>query len=276
VLDGGSTDGSVEILRRYEPWLAYWASGRDGGQVQAINAGLARASGHWRTWLNSDDFYVPGALIRPGAAAGATSWLVGKTGYVDEDSRRIGDFPVSYRAATIAGPAGPAWIDTLCARASVTALPQQSSFWTGAAQAEVGLLDESFEYAFEHDYWVRLSYAGFVPTLVQDELTLYRRHRDQKTQPRTRAASYREEVRITENWLSRCPPEHVAAVVAYRQTTARRARKEHVRYLAGLIFRPLVRLRRADRCRTHTVVHGTQASRVASSLRRDHDDEADP
>ena len=246
VLDGGSSDESVEILRRYEQWLAYSTSERDGGQVQAINAGLTRASGHWRSWLNSDDVYLPGALIRVGSASGA-SWIVGNTVYINEDSRRIGRFPLSYRSASVVGADGPAWIDALCARASVTALPQQSTFWTEAAQAEVGMLDESLEYAFEHDYWVRLLYLGFSPTVVSDELTLYRVHKDQKTQARTRAASYREEARITETWLSRCPPEHLTAVTAYRRATIRLARKADAHYLAGLIARPLRRLRRPRR-----------------------------
>ena len=56
VLDGGSRDESVEVIRRYEPWLSYWTSGKDGGQSDAINRGLRRATGEWVGWQNSDDF----------------------------------------------------------------------------------------------------------------------------------------------------------------------------------------------------------------------------
>ena len=203
VQDGGSSDDSVAILKRYEPWLAHWSSGPDGGQVRAINAGLARATGHWRGWLNSDDVYLPGALIAVGSMPEACSWVVGQTLYIDSASRPVGRFPLSYREATIVGSAGPEWIDALCARASVTALPQQSTFWTAEAQMEAGPLDETLEYTFDHEFWVRLASKGFSPTLVDEEFTLYRQHEAQKTRPWTRAASYREEARLTAAWRDR-------------------------------------------------------------------------
>jgi glycosyltransferase involved in cell wall biosynthesis len=62
VIDGGSTDNSAEIIRRYEPWLAYWISEKDGGQADAINNGLARSSGEIFQFINSDDFLDHGAL----------------------------------------------------------------------------------------------------------------------------------------------------------------------------------------------------------------------
>lgn len=62
VIDGGSADGSVEILKEYAPWLDHWVSERDAGQSDAINKGLARATGEWFNWINSDDCLLPGAL----------------------------------------------------------------------------------------------------------------------------------------------------------------------------------------------------------------------
>ena len=64
VMDGGSTDTSVEVIRSYEPHLAYWQSQRDGGQGAAINAGMARAQGDILCWINSDDMMAPEALSR--------------------------------------------------------------------------------------------------------------------------------------------------------------------------------------------------------------------
>src|SRR5467141_2605988 len=62
VMDGGSTDGSVNIIKKYERWLAYWISENDRGQVHAINKGFSRASGVIYNWINSDDSLRPGAL----------------------------------------------------------------------------------------------------------------------------------------------------------------------------------------------------------------------
>ncbi len=243
VVDGGSTDDTVEILRRYEPWLAYWRSAPDRGQVSAINDALSRASGHWRAWLNSDDFYVQGALQQVGSAPETASWLVGLTGYVDAASRPIGQFPVSYRSTSLV--VEPAWIDVLCAKASGTALPQQSTFWSAAAHEAVGALDESLEYVFEHEYWVRLSYAGFVPVLLDRELTMYRYHAAQKTRPSTRAAAYFEEAQVTTPWLDRCPEEYRTILRAYRRLCSRGGWVERGRRLGGRLASPLLTRRRS-------------------------------
>ena len=64
VIDGGSLDGSADIIARYADKLAYWQSQRDGGQGDAINQGFSRASGHILGWLNSDDLLLPGRRSR--------------------------------------------------------------------------------------------------------------------------------------------------------------------------------------------------------------------
>lgn len=63
VMDGGSTDETVEIIKKYQPWITYWESKKDGGQSNAINKGLAKCSGEWFNWLNSDDYFLPNALF---------------------------------------------------------------------------------------------------------------------------------------------------------------------------------------------------------------------
>ena len=62
IIDGGSTDNSIEIIKKYEPWLTYWVSEKDRGQSHAINKGFEHATGEIYGWLNSDDYFLPRAL----------------------------------------------------------------------------------------------------------------------------------------------------------------------------------------------------------------------
>lgn len=80
VIDGGSTDGTLDIIKKYEPWLSYWVSEPDKGPVDAIKKGFARATGEWFNWLNSDDFLLPGALHTLARISGTVPearWIAG-------------------------------------------------------------------------------------------------------------------------------------------------------------------------------------------------------
>jgi len=148
VIDGGSTDGSVEILQRYSPQLAYWVSEPDRGEAHALNKGFARCTGDLVAWLNSDDVYLPGALSSVGAAYAANP------------------------EGIIAGPVVNHWEATgrekvIQQRLEMSAMLQFWSnewswhqpgiFFSRRALTQLGsLLDESLNYCMDYDLVLRL------------------------------------------------------------------------------------------------------------------------
>jgi len=160
IIDGGSTDGSTDVIRKYEQWLAYWVSEPDRGQAHAINKGWERAHGEILAYLNSDDLLAPGALrcvaetclAQPDAAV-----VYGDYDLTDEASRLIKRLPSrAYHRA-----------DLLPANY----IPQSSTFIRRYAVEQVGLLDESFHMTMDYEYWVRLAMAGFKMTYVPQVLS---------------------------------------------------------------------------------------------------------
>ena len=89
IMDGGSTDGSVEIIKKYSPWLSYWVSEPDSGQSDAINRGLKRASGEFATWINSDDLLSKNALVEHASRIGFApdTVYVGDCIYIDQTGK---------------------------------------------------------------------------------------------------------------------------------------------------------------------------------------------
>jgi glycosyltransferase involved in cell wall biosynthesis len=168
VLDGGSTDGSAEVLRRYEGRLAYRIE-KDAGQADAINKGLRAVTGDLVGWLNSDDLLYPGALARVAAAFAArpdAAWLHGGCEIVDEQDRPIRRWVTAYK-------------DFRCRHYTRRALlvenfvSQMTVFWRRSAMERVGLLDASLRYSFDYEYWLRLSALGD-PIYLPERLAAFR------------------------------------------------------------------------------------------------------
>lgn len=146
IVDGGSTDGSVEIIHKYADRLAWWVSEPDRGQSHAINKGLQRASGEWVAWQNSDDVYFPGAFAQ--LAEAARRWpqaelIIGDMQLIDEQDRLIRD--LRYVRPTYA---------SLLAEGMV--LANQAAFWRRGLHERIGWMDESLHYCFDFEWFLRL------------------------------------------------------------------------------------------------------------------------
>ena len=169
IIDGGSTDGSVEIIKKYEPWLAYWQSEKDAGQSQAINKGFANSTGEIMAWINSDDFYAPGAFF-PVAEAFLkenTLWVAGITHRVDQSGKIIipgKRFEESMENWYIGAP-----------------YLQPGIFWHRDLWKKSGTLDESLHYSFDYDLLMRFVQYQTFAFWLESHLANFRIHSESKT-----------------------------------------------------------------------------------------------
>jgi glycosyltransferase involved in cell wall biosynthesis len=147
VVDGGSTDESLEVIKRYAHRLAWWVSEPDRGQTDAINKGFGRARGEILAWLNSDDVYLPGTVSQAVAFLQAhpdAGMVYGDAHFIDWRGAVIGRFPA-------------AQTDYRKLRRGYVHIPQQASFFRASLWRQVGPLDPSFFFAMDYDLWVRLA-----------------------------------------------------------------------------------------------------------------------
>jgi glycosyltransferase involved in cell wall biosynthesis len=147
IVDGGSTDESVEIIRRYEDRLSWWVSEPDEGQAQAINKGLKRATGDWVAWQNSDDLYYPGVFHELARAAAKFP----KAGLIIGDVRLIDEQDIAFREMRYVTPNYKALI------AEGMVLTNQAAFWRRQANTELGLLNENLHCSFDYEWFLRLA-----------------------------------------------------------------------------------------------------------------------
>jgi cellulose synthase/poly-beta-1,6-N-acetylglucosamine synthase-like glycosyltransferase len=182
VIDGGSSDGSVQVIEDYRDQLHYWVSEPDGGQYDAINRGFSRTTGEVMAWLNSDDMYLPGSLTLVGeifARFPDVEWLT--TQYqLTWDERGSARLALHLRgmssAAALQGqylPHGP-WH-------AVGVIQQESTFWRRSAWERAGgRVDPDLHYAGDFDLWMRMAKATQLHT-VAAPIAGFRRQAAQKT-----------------------------------------------------------------------------------------------
>jgi glycosyltransferase involved in cell wall biosynthesis len=153
VVDGGSTDESVEIIRKYERWITRWVSEKDRGQSHAINKGLAVATGEVVGWLNSDDRLLPGALQ---GVARAVEWAPDAVGWVGSTRVVEPDGAVVYPRV----PPRSLTREALADWSRAGHIPQPSCLFARSALERVGPLDERYHFVMDVDLWLRLAAVG--------------------------------------------------------------------------------------------------------------------
>ena len=178
VMDGGSTDGTVEILKSYGKRLK-WVSEKDKGQTDAINKGLRKSTGEVMAYLNSDDIYLPGTLKRVGEYYGKTKadWITGDCLVIDEEGEE------SKNNWLISGY--KRFLMSLYSRTTLmvadSMLPQPSTFWSRAAWDKVGEFNDKYHYVMDYDYWLRLS-QFYKPHDLKVALSGFRAQPDSKSE----------------------------------------------------------------------------------------------
>lgn len=149
VMDGGSSDNSVDIIKQYEPIITYWQSEKDDGQSAAINAGFRRATGRFLVWLNSDDLLLPGAIINLRRMINkypSCRWFAGSVLWIDKTDRII----------RVGKQENPGRI--LHSRKLAQASP--SSFLRNDLLEQFGLLREDMHYTMDTELWYRFINGG--------------------------------------------------------------------------------------------------------------------
>lgn len=173
IVDGGSTDSSVEVIEKYRKYLAYWVSEKDRGQSHAINKGFRRSTGEVLTWLNSDDWLEPGTLhliadhVRRYPKIEA---FVGHGRIVDTTGREV-----YYKKA------GELTFERFCQWLDGGDFLQPSCFFRRSAWEHTGQLDEHTHIAFDVDYWLRMAKKGVQFQAVDALLSTSLSHAKAKT-----------------------------------------------------------------------------------------------
>ena len=147
IIDGGSIDGSVDIIRKYSNRLAFWTNEPDRGQNDAINKGLRRATGDWLAWQNSDDVYYPGAfasLARAAAAHPHAHLITGNMATIDPEDRRL--YEHHYVRPTYGA-----------IRSEGMIVASQAAFWRRGVHETIGYISESLTCAFDYEWFLRVT-----------------------------------------------------------------------------------------------------------------------
>jgi glycosyltransferase involved in cell wall biosynthesis len=170
VIDGGSTDGSIDIIRRHEKHLAYWISEKDRGPADALSKGLSRATGTILAYLNSDDLYMRDSLTTIAEAMKDPNVDVayGNMYWIDTDGKNIGE-----QRQTRFMPMGYLY--------GGATLQQPATFWKRDLYSRCGGIDASYQFAYDTDLFVRFALRGARFKYINRFVASFRIHAESKS-----------------------------------------------------------------------------------------------
>ena len=216
VVDGGSTDNSVGVIKKYADRLAYWISEKDSGQAEAINKGFARANGEIVAWLNSDDYYLRNTIsivVRCFEQNPDVVMVYGDMFAVDGNDETMN--VLRYRQLSLK--------DLLCFQI----IGQPSVFFRRSALEKVGRLDPTFHFMLDHHLWIRLAQLGRILHIPQ-VWSAARYHPQAKN--RARAAEFGREAFRVLDWAGK-QPDLVQSLSPVKRRALASAHRYDSRYL---------------------------------------------
>lgn len=189
VIDGGSTDDTVKILKNYESIIKnnkfknlnkgitfYWQSKKDKGQSDAINQGLKKTTGDILAYINSDDTYVDGAFKKVSDAFTnnlGKKWLTGYCNIIDQDNKPIRSNITRYKNI---------WLKRYSYNKMLVSnfISQPATFWKSDVTKKIGLFNEKLSYTMDYDYWLRIGSKKRNPIIIYNPLANFRIHDQSK------------------------------------------------------------------------------------------------
>lgn len=201
IIDGGSSDGTLDIIRKYESSIDYWVSETDDGMYQAINKGMQRASGEIVAYLNSDDLYYPDTLekvVNFFDDNSSAELVYGNLDFIDEEGNKL--FAQIY----------PRFNLNLFINANCSMIGQPAAFWRSSLLKKTGMFDESLKMAADFEFFIRAGMFGRI-MYTPNVFAAFRTHKLSLTS--TQSQRGQDEVRlIHEKYLAYRPPISAAII----------------------------------------------------------------